>query len=407
MIASDAVAELQGLYGPFSFPEKLLQKIWLRSEYDRSRLVTTSGERVTVFFPGKWNLLGGPDFKGARLRFGDGRLVTGDVELHLRANDWAAHAHAEDRAYAGVVLHVVLFPPPRGHVTRAGDGHEIPVVALLPLLFHDLEEYATEDAVESLTNGATARLLEQLSPLSTEELTALIERHSRERWNQKVHFARLRVQRLGWAEACHHAALEILGYRFNRAPMLRIAGAHPRSEWLKPAWTAETLFEEERAAWSLQGVRPANHPRRRLAQYGAWMAARRSWPEELLKVAADFPLPALRETTSEVRRRGRLVALRRRLGDDLCAGAIGGTRLNNLVCDGFLPLLAAHTEADFAGLWHHWFCGDLPQGSNTVLRQLGVCGGPGRPSSHGVAQGLLGWRIAREQTEAASPGRGA
>ena len=28
--AVGAVAEIQGLYGPFSFPEKLLQKIWLR-----------------------------------------------------------------------------------------------------------------------------------------------------------------------------------------------------------------------------------------------------------------------------------------------------------------------------------------------------------------------------------------
>ena len=111
-----AVAEIQGLYGPFSFPEKLLQKIWLRGDFNRAAAVTTDGRRVTVLQPGKWNRLGGPDFRGARLRLDDGPEFTGDVELHLRASDWAAHAHVADRAYDGVVLHVVLFQIGRAHV---------------------------------------------------------------------------------------------------------------------------------------------------------------------------------------------------------------------------------------------------------------------------------------------------
>jgi hypothetical protein len=32
--AGSAVAEVQGLYGAFSFPERLLQKIWLRGDFD-------------------------------------------------------------------------------------------------------------------------------------------------------------------------------------------------------------------------------------------------------------------------------------------------------------------------------------------------------------------------------------
>ena len=111
---AQAVAEMQGLYGPFSFPEKLLQKIWLRGDFERAAAVTTDGRQVRVMHPGKWNLLGGPDFRGARLRLGDGPELTGDIELHLRAADWVAHAHAQDRNYDGVVLHVVLFPPEAG-----------------------------------------------------------------------------------------------------------------------------------------------------------------------------------------------------------------------------------------------------------------------------------------------------
>ena len=115
-----AVAEMQGLEGAFSFAEKLLQKIWLRGDFDRSAAVTTDGQRVRIIHPGKWNLLGGPDFTGARLRLGEaaGRDLVGDVEVHLRAADWDAHGHARDPAYDGVVLHVVLFPPTQPHATR-------------------------------------------------------------------------------------------------------------------------------------------------------------------------------------------------------------------------------------------------------------------------------------------------
>src|SRR5215217_3600747 len=90
-----AVAEIQGLYGSFSFPEKLLQKIWLRGDFDRASAITSDGRRVRVLHPGKWNLLGGPDFTGARLRFMDEPLreIHGDIEVHLRAADWDAHGH--------------------------------------------------------------------------------------------------------------------------------------------------------------------------------------------------------------------------------------------------------------------------------------------------------------------------
>ncbi len=85
-----AVAELQGLYGAFSFPEKLCRRSGCAGISIAPSSSTADGRAVRVVHPGKWNLLGGPDFTGARLRFGDSpeREVTGDVEVHLRATDW-------------------------------------------------------------------------------------------------------------------------------------------------------------------------------------------------------------------------------------------------------------------------------------------------------------------------------
>ncbi|PTX91141.1 DUF2851 family protein [Opitutus sp. ER46] len=391
------LAEIQGLYGAFSFPEKLLQKIWLRRDFDVRAARTVDGRRVQVVHPGRWNLLGGPDFKLARLRFADGPEVVGDVELHLRASDWDAHAHARDPAYAGVLLHVVLFPPERGYVTRGAGGAEIPMLALLPLLHHDLEEYAAEEAVELLANRPAARLTNELAVHAPADLRTLLELYAAGRWRQKVHFAGLRLQRLGWEASCHHAALEVLGYRYNRAPMLRVAARWPLADWAAGRVGMEEVLAIEADAWSVQGVRPANQPRARLRQYAAWVAAKPSWPAELARWGEMLPaIPAAGETRTQ-RRLHRLPAVRDQLAEEVGADAVGGSRLDNLVCDAFLPLLAARSRSDDRrGWWFHWFGGDVPPFVAAGLRQLGVCDGRVQPFCHGLAQGLLGWLIERE-----------
>lgn len=130
-----------------------------------------------------------------------------------------------------MILHVVLFPPPPGSITIGAAGREIPVLPFLPWLHHDLEEYAAEEAVEHLANRPASLVLERLGGLAPAQLDQLLRGHSEQRWRQKVHFARLRMQRLGWEAACHSTALEILGYRFNRTPMLRVAGQWPLAAW--------------------------------------------------------------------------------------------------------------------------------------------------------------------------------
>ena len=391
------LAEIQGLYGAFSFPERLLQKIWLRRDFDQTNLRTTDGVAVAVPHPGKWNLLGGPDFRAARLRFAGGTERTGDVELHLRAGDWNAHAHARDPAYNDVILHVVLFPPEPGQVTVGAGGRQIPIVALLPLLHHDLEEYAADEAVESLSDRPTARVTNELAIFSPPELHTLLRHHALGRWRQRLHFARGRLQRLGWEGACHHAALEVLGFRFNRAPMLRIASRWNLAAWARGAVGLDEALLSEIDAWSVQGVRPANHPRARLRQYAAWTAARPDWPARLLQWAERLPALDANADTRGLRRQARLAAQREACANQVCAGAIGGSRLDTLVCDAFLPLFGAVSEkAERYGAWFHWFAGDLPPFVPVGLRQLNVCDGRTQPACHGLAQGLLGWLIERE-----------
>ncbi len=87
--------------------ERLVQAIWHDQLLRTDALVTSSGKRVEVLEPGRWNTGQGPDFQDARIRIA-GTELSGDVEIHVRSGDWANHRHDRDFAYNRVILHVVL-----------------------------------------------------------------------------------------------------------------------------------------------------------------------------------------------------------------------------------------------------------------------------------------------------------
>ena len=88
---------MQGLYGPFTIAEHVVQKLWLRRDFEQAGLRLLDGRTLQIRTPGHWNLLGGPDFHLARLLI-NGRALLGDVEVHFHSSDWHAHGHAADRA---------------------------------------------------------------------------------------------------------------------------------------------------------------------------------------------------------------------------------------------------------------------------------------------------------------------
>jgi len=86
--------------------EELLQFIWHNRHFHQQGLATEDGRTLVIHSPGEPNADQGPDFREAKLSI-DGALLTGAVELHIRASDWVRHGHDGDVFYRGVILHVV------------------------------------------------------------------------------------------------------------------------------------------------------------------------------------------------------------------------------------------------------------------------------------------------------------
>ena len=296
-------------------PERLLARLWQQRAARQQEFRTDAGRRVRVLYPGRPGLAAGPDFRDALLEVEGLGQVRGDVELHRRQQDWYAHGHAADPNYNGVVLHAALELSPG--VTRLQNGGQAPVISLASLLTAgDVEgDGAAADVVDphnpadmadpaaaSETEGLWAILERQgwRRPADAAGWGALLDAAGDTRFQRKSDWFRRLLAEQSPAQTLYEGLMEALGYRANRQPFLKLAQAAP---WAALAQEAAAYPPAERAAilerrllqragwppdagqiaagrapaglgygaplsaaeWHCFRVRPANHPRRRIA----------------------------------------------------------------------------------------------------------------------------------------------
>jgi hypothetical protein len=105
--------------------------------------------------------------------------------------------------------------------------------------------------------------------------------------------------------------------------------------------------------------------------------------------------PLAKRSRVQLRSRSERAAARAAFGE-ITGNAVGGSRLDTLVCDGFLPLLAARGFNCAENLWLDWYPGDQPPVLVRTLRELDLGQGHGRPLTNGLCQGFLGWLIEQD-----------
>lgn len=405
------VAEIQGLYGPFTLSERVVQKIWLRQDFSLEGLTTVSGKKLIVKDPGRWNFHEGPDFKEARLVL-EGAEVIGDVEVHFNLLDWRHHQHGSDRNYDNVLLHVILYldDTDQADQVKTSKGHSPELLHLMPRLERDLESYAMDDALLELERQNELEWVARFIDQPLEARLQSLKQRALGRWQQKLTYAKQRLKAEGWEAACHSYALEVLGYARNRAPMLRLATRHPlaqiRDDLCERPIPIETgkhrmpnseqrivsadgLFDKEADHWKLNGLRPANHPKRRLAQYLELVRKQPYWPDWLVDCLQRFPAVSVEGGTAAFRKAVCLNELCANLSEGVFCSTIGERRFNTLVVDAILPLATAGGLLEGVDYWRHWFPGDSPDALHLFLKQAGVIHRQ-NPRSNGLIQGALG-----------------
>jgi len=288
-------------------PEKLLQAVWRQQRLQRDRLQTADGRRLRVLHPGFTSVEGGPDFRGAVLQIGDAPAVSGDIEIDLQSGGWRAHGHDRNPKFQKVILHVVWdAPKPNADVPA--------VLALKTVLDSPLAELALALENESgLPENQRGKCCAPLSELTEAQLAGVLNSAAQVRFENKAAALLARAKNSGWEQALWENLFRALGYKQNVWPMLNLAENKPRwsraatsvfalqtrllgvsgllpddltraqkssDTFLRHAWDSwwrdRDGFEDcilPRTTWQFHGLRPANHPQRRLALAAHWLAS--------------------------------------------------------------------------------------------------------------------------------------
>jgi len=357
---------------PFPFPlrEEDLARLWEGQRFPREALRTASGGLLQVVYRGRRSPGPGPDFTDAVLADEAGNLLRGDIELHVLASAFHAHGHDRDPRYDGLILHIV-FQDDAGGETVLSSGRRVEVLALAPWVARRREElsfWLTQPALwEEPCRAAVARMG---WPAVRETVLRLGEMRFRQKEGQ---FAAALRQEDG-QQVMYEAVLRTLGYRENADAFSALARRLPYRQ-LRPALsgksaaTVEALLLEaaglttgrrspprgERSSPGAaghnrnppnelpvtRGLRPVNHPRRRLA--GAARLLVRKEPD---LVASLRELPEAKDGRSLARlvRSWEVPADgARQTGSDGAGGSalVGRGRALELLVNAVLPFAAA------------------------------------------------------------------
>jgi len=281
--------------------EKLLAQIWkgLAGE----RFCTSDGRQVDVVYPGRENTDRGPDFQNAIIATGSGELITGDIELHIRASDWRAHGHHRDPRYNGVILQVVLWDEEQAPALLE-DGKAMPTLALSQWLTGSVEEIRHWAGRRQVPSEPCLHAVEYLGDAT---MGRLLDEAGEQRFRLKAALFGQRISEGEAEQVLYQGIMRALGYAKNKERFQGLASRLPVSvirelvrgqPWQRGCLILRALFlgtagllpsqrgimlegdevaglEEHwrcfgavammsHSQWHLFRVRPENHPTRRL-----------------------------------------------------------------------------------------------------------------------------------------------
>lgn len=277
--------------------EAELVQLWEGQRFPPQALAGGDSPALRVVFRGRpCSGYAGPDFRDAIIEL-RGCQVRGDVELHVLASAFRRHGHHRDHAYDNVILHVVFWDDD-GENTCLASGRRVPVVALGPWVARRAEELQAWLSRPPLWQEPCYSANQRLG---VEAVASILDDAGDRRFQEKVAAFAAALAEEDAEEVLYRGILEALGYSQNREPFRLLARAlpwrqlracirgHPPQERVLtaeiillgragllgplagepgalPSWLAHrNAVESPALSWRLAGIRPENHPARRLA----------------------------------------------------------------------------------------------------------------------------------------------
>lgn len=273
---------------------------------------TTDGEAFEILHFGEWNREAGPDFKGSVVHFENAGEKTGDIEVDREGRDWERHGHALNASFSDVVLHFFIEGSREQAFARTLEHRAVPQAHLV--VGGTVEPHG-RDLAEHVCLDDAARMIAEAADFRLR--------------NKHANHARA-ISLHGADAAMFHAIASGLGYKNNAIPFLlaaqraglRRAGGvsgeallfglagflEPRSfddadditrRYLKPLWDEWWTVRDAMMRivlgsnmWKFSGIRPSNHPHRRLGALAAiatrFDALRKATQENGVKGFRDF-----------------------------------------------------------------------------------------------------------------------
>lgn len=275
--------------------EDFLYFLWEEIVPNLRILTTTNGKKLRVINPGLRNKGTGPDYFNALIKLDD-LSWAGNVEIHVRSSDWILHHHQYDRSYQNIILHVVW------------KSDHSAIDALFDTL--EISNYIPQDVIQSREKFLFAYGPElPCAPYQpqTDSLTAchLLENMSAERLRERTKILEKKFIyfEYNWQQLFYSVILESFGFHVNALPMFQLSERVNFNMLIKEkdsffrlysllAGTSSLLYEMEpsdernnliqefeylknkyrmeplpEGSFKLHGIRPANHPLIRLAQF--------------------------------------------------------------------------------------------------------------------------------------------
>ena len=208
--------------------EEFVQKLWHGQRFFNANLISIDGKDIRVLKPGVWNKEDGPDFLHAEIEI-NGKLLVGDIEIHVKSSEWYAHKHHLNSRYNRVVLHVVLYGDDFNLRTRLQNGKRISTLELLKWIdapIGDLYDETTQ-AEEDASNFCRVTG----NRLDLDNLKHVFDSLGTERFLEKADAVRLLRTRLNFEQILYEGIMEALGYSQNSKPLRELAQRVPFSEF--------------------------------------------------------------------------------------------------------------------------------------------------------------------------------